>query len=135
MIRAFASLLAAVTLLAGAGQAHAQGFGFDRPDLIGGGPNFSIGGSNPIPRQTVSFAGNYAPGTILINTAERRLYLVLPNGQALAMASVSAATVFAGAAPTASPPRRNGRAGPRHRRCWRAAPTCRATWPAASTIR
>jgi lipoprotein-anchoring transpeptidase ErfK/SrfK len=83
MIGAFASLLAAVTLLVGAGQAHAQGFGFDRPDLIGGGPNFSIGGSNPIPRQTVSFAGNYAPGTIFIDTAERRLYLVLANGQAL----------------------------------------------------
>ena len=82
MIRVFASLLAAVTLLAGASQARAQGFGFDRPDIIGG-PNFSIGGSNPIPRQTVNFAGNYAPGTIFINTAERRLYLVLPNGQAL----------------------------------------------------
>jgi lipoprotein-anchoring transpeptidase ErfK/SrfK len=83
MIRVFALLLAAVTLLAGAGQARAQGFGFDRPDLIGGGPNFSSGGSSPIPRQTVNFAGNYAPGTILINTAERRLYLVLSNGQAL----------------------------------------------------
>src|SRR5260370_23179479 len=82
MIRVFALLLAAVTLLAGAGQARAQGFGFDRPDLIGGGPNFGIGGSSPIPRQTVSFVGNYAPGTILINTAQRRLYLLLANGQA-----------------------------------------------------
>ncbi len=83
MIRVLALLLAAVTSLAGAGQARAQGFGFDRPDLIGGGPTFGIGGSSPIPRQTVSFVGNYAPGTILINTAERRLYLVLANGQAL----------------------------------------------------
>ncbi len=66
MIRVFALLFAAVTLLAGAGQARAQSFGFDRPDLIGGGPNFGIGGSSPI-----------------INTAERRLYLVLANGQAL----------------------------------------------------
>jgi lipoprotein-anchoring transpeptidase ErfK/SrfK len=31
----------------------------------------------------VSFDGRYAPGTIFINTAERRLYLVLGNGQAL----------------------------------------------------
>ena len=31
----------------------------------------------------MSFTGNYAPGTIYINTAERRLYLVLGNGQAL----------------------------------------------------
>src|SRR6202163_3883145 len=81
MIRAFALLFAAVTLLAGADQARAQGF--DMRDIMGGGPNFSVGGSSPIPRATVSFAGNYAPGTIFINTAERRLYLVLPNGQAL----------------------------------------------------
>ena len=87
-MRVFALLIAAATLLAGAGPACAQGFGsqgfsFDRPDLIGGGPNYGIGGSNPIPRQTVNFAGNFAPGTILIDTAERRLYLVLANGQAL----------------------------------------------------
>jgi len=81
MIRAFALLIAAVTLLAGAGQAQAQFF--DSRDIMGGGPNFNPGGSSPIPRQTVNFAGNYAPGTIFINTAERRLYLVLPNGQAL----------------------------------------------------
>jgi lipoprotein-anchoring transpeptidase ErfK/SrfK len=81
MIRAFALLFAAVTLLAGAGQAQAQFF--DSRDIMGGGPNFNAGGSSPIPRQTVNFAGNYAPGTIFIDTAERRLYLVLPNGQAL----------------------------------------------------
>src|SRR5207342_1137710 len=34
-------------------------------------------------RSTVNFAGGYSPGTIYINTAERRLYLVLANGQAL----------------------------------------------------
>ncbi len=84
MIRAFAVLFAAIVTLAGAGQAQAQGFqGFDVRDIFGGGPNFSAGGSSPIPRQTVNFASQYAPGTILINTAERRLYLVLPNGQAL----------------------------------------------------
>ena len=37
----------------------------------------------PDPAQTVNFAGGYAPGTIYINTAERRLYLVLGNGQAM----------------------------------------------------
>jgi lipoprotein-anchoring transpeptidase ErfK/SrfK len=82
MTRVFALLSAAVTLLAGVGHARAQGF--DMRDIMGGGPNFfGVGRSSPIPRQTVSFASNYAPGTILINTAERRLYLVLPNGQAL----------------------------------------------------
>jgi lipoprotein-anchoring transpeptidase ErfK/SrfK len=84
MIRAFALLFAVVTMLAGAGQARAQLFQpFDTRDIMGGGPNFRAGGSSPIPRQTVSFASNYPPGTILINTAERRLYLVLQNGQAL----------------------------------------------------
>jgi lipoprotein-anchoring transpeptidase ErfK/SrfK len=81
MIRVFALLFAVVTWLSGVEQARAQGF--DMRDIMGGGPNFSLGGSSPIPRTTVSFAGNYSPGTIFINTAERRLYLVLPNGQAL----------------------------------------------------
>jgi lipoprotein-anchoring transpeptidase ErfK/SrfK len=43
----------------------------------------SGGGYSPIPRTTVNYAGNHAPGTIVINTSERRLYLVLGNGQAL----------------------------------------------------
>ena len=36
-----------------------------------------------IPRETVYFNGKYAPGTIVISTAERRLYFVLPGGQAI----------------------------------------------------
>jgi lipoprotein-anchoring transpeptidase ErfK/SrfK len=84
MTRAFALLFAAVTTLAGAGHAQAQGYGGygDSRDILGGGPSF-FAGASPIPRQTVSYSGNYAPGTILIDTAERRLYLVLPDGQAL----------------------------------------------------
>ena len=81
MTRVFALLFAAVTLLAGAGQARAQlEYG-----AIMGGPTFGGGpsGISPIARSTVSFAGAYSPGTIVINTAERRLYLVLANGQAL----------------------------------------------------
>src|SRR5262249_48499011 len=42
-----------------------------------------FGGSSSIGRTTVSFASHEAPGTIVINTAERRLYYVLGNGQAL----------------------------------------------------
>jgi lipoprotein-anchoring transpeptidase ErfK/SrfK len=38
---------------------------------------------SPVPRQTVSFAGRYGPGTIIVNTTERRLYLVQPGGQAI----------------------------------------------------
>src|SRR3954447_12526470 len=80
MIRAHAFLFAAMMLI---GPGHAQAQGFDMRDLMGGGPNFSVGRSRPITRQTVNFASNYAPGTILIDTSERRLYLVLPRGQAL----------------------------------------------------
>ncbi|MEA2906127.1 MAG: hypothetical protein QOI12_3514, partial [Alphaproteobacteria bacterium] len=39
--------------------------------------------ASPIPRQTVSFAGKHAAGSIVINTTERRLYYVLGDGQAL----------------------------------------------------
>ena len=83
MTRAFALLFAALTLLAEVGPARAQGL-FDMRDIMGGGDNFRGGGSSPIRRQTVNFSGQYAPGTIYINTAERRLYLVTGNGQALA---------------------------------------------------
>jgi lipoprotein-anchoring transpeptidase ErfK/SrfK len=81
MTRIFAVLVVAAALLA-SGQVHAQGV--DMGALMGGGPTyFGGGGSGPIPRQTVSFPTNYRPGTIVINTAERRLYLVEPGGQAL----------------------------------------------------
>jgi lipoprotein-anchoring transpeptidase ErfK/SrfK len=84
MTRRFAVLAATLAFLAGAAQAQAQGFFDDSRDIMGGGPNFySRGGASPIPRETVSFPANYAPGTIVINTAERRLYLVEPGGQAL----------------------------------------------------
>ena len=81
MVRVFAVPLVLLTLLAGAGQAHAEGF--NRLDIMGGGPNFFGGGVSPIPRTTVSYSGNYAPGTIIVDTGERRLYLVLEGGQAL----------------------------------------------------
>jgi lipoprotein-anchoring transpeptidase ErfK/SrfK len=79
MTRAFASLFAAVTLLAAS---HAQAQFVDTREIMGFGPQFR-GGASPIPRATVYFNGNYTPGTIVVNTAERRLYLVLPDGQAL----------------------------------------------------
>ena len=39
--------------------------------------------ANPVPRETVVYDGPYAPGTIVIVTSERRLYLILPGHQAL----------------------------------------------------
>jgi lipoprotein-anchoring transpeptidase ErfK/SrfK len=83
MTRVFALLAATAALLATNASASAQ---VDMRDIMGGGPNFrggGLGGSSPIARTTVSYASNYSPGTIVINTAERRLYLVQPNGQAL----------------------------------------------------
>ncbi|MDB5619278.1 L,D-transpeptidase [Tardiphaga sp.] len=40
-------------------------------------------GSSPVPRAVVGFDTRYAPGTIVVNTAERRLYLVQDGGRAL----------------------------------------------------
>jgi lipoprotein-anchoring transpeptidase ErfK/SrfK len=39
--------------------------------------------SGPIPRTVVGFQSHYAPGTIFIDTSERRLYLVTGQGQAI----------------------------------------------------
>ena len=84
MTRGWALLLAAGAMLAMSGQAQAQWFFGESSDNMGGGPSFfGGGGAGPIRRTTVMFPTNYAPGTIVISTGERRLYLVLGNGQAL----------------------------------------------------
>ena len=82
LIAAAAAILLAPHVLA-PHAASAQGF--DMREVMGGGFdkfNYS-GGSSSIPRTTVNFASNYTPGTIVVSTAERRLYLVQPNGTAL----------------------------------------------------
>jgi len=56
---------------------------FPRPSNFGNGPKTGYSSGSPIQRQTVAFTGTYAPGTIVINTSERRLYLVQSNGTAL----------------------------------------------------
>jgi len=75
-------LIASVGLFATATSA-ARAQAMDTREVTGFGPNFFATAVSPIPRTTVYFPENYAPGTIVINTAERRLYLVQPNGQAL----------------------------------------------------
>jgi lipoprotein-anchoring transpeptidase ErfK/SrfK len=82
--------LAAMTLPAQARvrtQPVAQDFQVDdSPSFSNFFSNFGNGGGNsssPIPRTTVGFQSNYAPGTIVVNTAERRLYLVQGGGTAL----------------------------------------------------
>lgn len=79
-MKARIALTACALLMAATGNAGAESFDFS--DMLGGSGGM-FGGSSPIRRTTVNFAGNYAPGTIIVNTAERRLYLVQPNGQAL----------------------------------------------------
>lgn len=81
MIRKIVPLMTLAGLFAVvATRAEAQ---MDTRDVTGFGPQFFGSGASPIPRTTVYFPENYAPGTIVINTAERRLYLVQGNGQAL----------------------------------------------------
>ena len=82
MTRVFAFLFAALTLLAGIGRCRRPGLRFL--------PATDYKFRRRLWRRLRSdsahhreFSGNYAPGTIFINTAERRLYLVLPGGQAL----------------------------------------------------
>lgn len=74
---AFAAVLA-VALAAGSVPARAELFDFLGP-LFGGTP----AGTAAPPRELVSYGGHQPPGTIIISTKERRLYLVEPNGAAL----------------------------------------------------
>jgi lipoprotein-anchoring transpeptidase ErfK/SrfK len=76
---------ACAALAATGGAADAQNY----RDQDGGSPLarfFGLGSSSsgsPIQRTQVDFNGAYRPGTIVINTTERRLYLVTGPGQAL----------------------------------------------------
>jgi lipoprotein-anchoring transpeptidase ErfK/SrfK len=40
-------------------------------------------GPGPVPKETVTYPNKYKPGTILVNTKERRLYLMLDQNTAL----------------------------------------------------
>ncbi|QFR31848.1 L,D-transpeptidase [Ancylobacter sp. TS-1] len=81
--KTMAALALAALTLAGTAPAMAQStslFGFFRPSDFGNGSGKSY---SSIRRQVVPYAGKYAPGTIVVNTAERRLYLVQDNGTAV----------------------------------------------------
>jgi lipoprotein-anchoring transpeptidase ErfK/SrfK len=84
MMRALCMAAAAMALVA-SGSARAEFF--DSRGFMGNSPDFFQGGFqsgvSPIPRQVVMYPTRYSPGTIVINTAERRLYLVLGDGEAL----------------------------------------------------
>lgn len=46
-------------------------------------PKYHPGGPSPVKRKRVKYDGPYKPGTIVIDTSERRLYHVLPGGKAM----------------------------------------------------
>src|SRR5262249_37444466 len=79
--RAFAAATLMASLLA-ASSANAQ---FWRSDdgLFGRPAERYVGNASPIQRTLVSYPVSYRPGTIVINTSERRLYLITGSGQAL----------------------------------------------------
>jgi len=86
--RFLGALSLALCLLAAGTAAQAQMY--DPDGRYSGGQTKSrwtmFGGNSyagAIARTTVSAPGNYAPGTIIINTSERRLYLVQDGGTAL----------------------------------------------------
>ena len=60
----------------------AQGNLVDGPRVI---RSASLGNmqANPVPRETVDYAGPYGAGTIIVDTGERRLYLIQSGGKAL----------------------------------------------------
>ena len=99
MTRIFAFLAAALTIAVGISPAHAtmddDFFNFrgrqsqpmmQRPGAYpyyGPGSDYYGGSSSPIPRERVGAPIGLAPGSIYISTSERRLYLILSNGEAL----------------------------------------------------
>src|SRR5262249_20104470 len=88
-----------------------------------------------IARAAVSYPSNQKPGTIVVSTAQRRLHLVLGNGQALSYGIGVGKEASPGAASPRSPTSASGRTGRRPIRCCVAGPICRTTWLAAPTIR
>jgi lipoprotein-anchoring transpeptidase ErfK/SrfK len=82
-------LLLAVTVAVATVTVSAQAQVFNKNDPEGrftGGLPVSGGGYgaySSIPKTTVNFSGPYSPGTIVVNTSERRLYLVTSEGEAI----------------------------------------------------
>jgi lipoprotein-anchoring transpeptidase ErfK/SrfK len=76
---------AALTLSSFVAQAQSLPFEIDER-FTGGAPRgkvYSMFGMSPVPRTTVSYSSKEKPGTIIVNTAERRLYYILGGGRAI----------------------------------------------------
>ncbi|MBN9670299.1 L,D-transpeptidase [Roseibium aggregatum] len=81
LIFALFTLLAGTMLLPETASARA-GF-FDHSTNTWVTPKYHPGGKSPVRRKKVRYDGPYAPGTLVIDTSERRLYHVLPGGKAM----------------------------------------------------
>jgi lipoprotein-anchoring transpeptidase ErfK/SrfK len=82
LVRYLACLSCAIGMLVPISASAAQGYEYAQ--MLGGGRGW--GGyftSSPVPRTIVNYSNNQRPGTIIINTPERRLYYILGNGQAI----------------------------------------------------
>jgi lipoprotein-anchoring transpeptidase ErfK/SrfK len=84
------SALVTVLLAMKVGPAAAQGFELnERHEFLNQGAprgrsySFFSGWNDAIPKTTVTYTGKERPGTIIIDTAERRLYYVLGQGRAM----------------------------------------------------
>jgi lipoprotein-anchoring transpeptidase ErfK/SrfK len=83
MIRSFRiALLAGLGVLAAASSARAEIDPLTRQPLMQY-ADPAKAQATAIPREIVSYEGRHRPGTIIINTTERRLYYVLPEGKAV----------------------------------------------------
>jgi len=86
-VRFLAGAVGAAGLLAAICATSASAQFYDPDSRFSGGSPFSpfagSRGASSVGRTTVAYPGNHRPGTIVISTSERRLYLVLGNGQAL----------------------------------------------------
>ncbi len=87
LTRYVATVVAVAALLGHAGFAQAQSN--ERMELMRGGASkkgvyniFGLDGTG-LGRTTVSYPGKYAPGTIVVDTAARQLFLIEGNGSAL----------------------------------------------------
>jgi lipoprotein-anchoring transpeptidase ErfK/SrfK len=88
LTRLVVTVAAIAALLGPVGLAQAQSDN-EREDMLRGGSTrkgmYNVLGldGTDFSRTTVSYASKYPPGTIVINTAERRLYLIQDGGNAL----------------------------------------------------
>ena len=83
MKRVLIATVAAGVLVAGLATAKADQEFNPIQQLFGFNSSYTGSGAGPIPRTTVNFDSSYPPGTIVVDTKERRLYLVQDGGRAL----------------------------------------------------